>query len=118
MTKEQIENLNLGIAPVDAQTLLMVESAFNWINDNTCLDIDHNDDQVLSALPANVKLFVIKYFDLMSMRPGITSESLGGMSQSFDTANKSNLLWEYAYELFGNSMRSQMSFVPAKSRWQ
>lgn len=117
MTKEQVENLNLGIAPVDAQTILMVESAFEWINTNTILNIAYNDESVLAKVSSAVKLFVIKYFDLMSMRPGITSESLGGMSQSFDTNNKSELLWQYAYELLGDSLKSQMSFVSAKSRW-
>ena len=118
MTREQVENLNLGIAPIDTQTLLMIESAFNWINDNTTYHIDVDDEKALNTLKANIKLFVIKYFDVMNMRPGVSSESLGGMSQSFDSTTKSDLLWQYAYELLGNCVKSQMSFVSAKSRWQ
>lgn len=117
MTKEQIEKLDLGISPVDARTALMVESAFNWINDNTSHKIDCNDDLVLEQLGANAKLFIIKYVDVMAMSAGVTSESLGGMSQSFDSATKTDLLWQYAYELLGDSLRSQFSFTSAKRRW-
>lgn len=117
MTKEQVEKLELGIMPVDVRTVLLVESAFSWINDNTALNIEYNNDEALGMLSANVKLFIIKYVDLMCLSTGVTSESLGGMSQSFDTSNKSDLLWQYAYELLGNSLRSQFSFTPAKSRW-
>ena len=118
MKKEQVERLSLGIEPIDAQTVIMVESALEWVNNNTNLIIDYNDDEALSGLGANVKLFVIKYVELMGMNSAIASESLGGMSQSFNhTANKSDLLWQYAYELLGDVMTSQMSFVPAKSRW-
>lgn len=118
MKKEQVEKLNLGIDQVDARTVIMVESALQWVNSNTNLVIDSNDDEALSTLGANVKLFIIKYLELMGTNSLIASESLGGMSQSFNNnANKSDLLWQYAYELFSDSMGSQMSFVPAKSRW-
>lgn len=117
MEKNQVEKLNLGIEPIDAQTLILVESALQWINANTNLAIDYKKSEALDSVKANVKLFIIKYFELMNMNAGISSESLGGMSQSFNTNNKTDLLWQYAYELFGDSMISQMSFVPAKSRW-
>lgn len=117
MTKEQVEKLNLGIEPVDSRTIIMVESAFHWINDNTTLHIDYNSDDVLNSLDGNVKLFIINYIDVMNLRPGISSESIGGMSQSFENTSKSDLLWQCACELFGNFLKSQMSFVPAKSRW-
>lgn len=118
MKKEQVEKLNLGVDPSDAQTTIMVESAMQWINSNTNYAIDYNNDEALSSLNANVKLFIIKYIEIMGMNSMISSESLGGMSQSFNMNNKSDLLWQYAYELFGDSMMSQMSFVPAKSRWR
>ncbi|MBR5823732.1 MAG: hypothetical protein IKY67_06285 [Paludibacteraceae bacterium] len=117
MEKNQVEKLNLGIEPIDAQTLILVESALQWINSNTNIAIDYTTDEGLDGVKANVKLFIIKYYELMNMNAGVSSESLGGMSQSFNTNNKTELLWQYAYELFGDSMMSQMSFVPAKSRW-
>ena len=117
MTKEQIENLNLGIIPIDARVTLLIESAFHWVNDNTDLNIDYNDSQTLRNLTPNVKLFVLKYFDVMSISPGVSSESIEGLSQSFDSSSKSDLLWQYAQELLSDHMKSQMSFVCAKSRW-
>ena len=118
MTSQQVENLNLGISPVDIRTTLMIESAFHWINDHTILNIDFNSDEALALLPANVKLFVIKYFDVMNMPTGVSSESIEGLSQRFDTSNKSDLLWQYAYELFGDRLKPQMSFTSAKKKWR
>lgn len=117
MTELQVENLKLGITPIDARSILLIESAFNWINDNTTLTIDFNDDAVLEKLSANVKLFVIKYVDLMMLSAGVVSESIEGLSQSYNTANKSDLLWQYANELLGNYLKSQMTFTCSKRRW-
>ena len=117
MTKEQVKKLNLGIAPIDDRVVLLVESAFHWVNDNTVLSIAYNDDQALNELTPNVKLFVLKYFDVMSLDGAVSSESIEGLSQSFSTSNKSDLLWQYAYELFGDKLKSQMTFTTAKSRW-
>lgn len=117
MTREQVTNLKLGILPVDDRTILFVESALNWVNNNTSLTIDYNDDEVLNKLPANVKLFVIKYIDLMTLSAGVSSESIEGLSQSYDTTSKADLLWQYANELLGSYMRSQMTFTSAKSGW-
>lgn len=117
MTKEQVERLNLGLEPIDARSILLVESGLNWVNDNTDLNIDYNSDESLNSLPASIKLFVIKYIDLMLMPTSVTSESIEGLSQSYNTSNKSDLIWQYAYELLGNHICSQMSFVSAKKRW-
>lgn len=117
MTKEQVEKLDLGIGPIDSRVILLVESAFHWINDNTDLNVNYDENQVLEKLSPNIKLFIIKYFDLMTMSAGVSSESIGGLSHSFDTTNKSDLLWQYATELLGNNLKSQMSFVSAKPRW-
>jgi hypothetical protein len=59
----------------------------------------------------------MKYFDVMMMGAGVTSESIGGLSQSFDSTSKDNLLWQYAESLLGKWLKSQMSFVQAKRKW-
>ena len=117
MTNGQVNSLNLGITPIDSRVILLIESAFHWINDNTVLNINYNDNEVLSSLSPNIKLFVLKYFDVMSMTAGISSESIEGLSQSYDTTNKSDLIWQFAYELLGEHLKSQMQFVSAKKRW-
>lgn len=117
MTEEQVKSLKLGISPIDDRAILLIESGFEWINRNTSLTIDYDDSEALSKLPANVRLFIVKYFDIMAMTGGVTSESIEGLSQSFDTTNKSDLIWQFAEELLGEHITSQFSFVSAKKRW-
>ena len=117
MTNQQVENLKLGIAPINDHVILLVESGLHWVLDNTTLTFDINNDEDLKALHPNVKLFLIQYFDIMSMRPGVSSESISGLSQSFDTTDKSTLIWQYANELLGPWLNSQMTFYQAKKRW-
>lgn len=116
MTKEQAAKLNLGI-PLNDSVLLIVESALTWVLDNTTLDFDINKDEDLTQLPANVRLFVVKYHELMSTSEGVTSESIEGLSQSFNTSNKSGLIWQIAESLLTKWLKSPVSFVPAVSRW-
>lgn len=117
MTNQQVQNLKLGIAPINDRTVLLVESGLHWVLDNTTLDFDMNNDADLEALHSNVKLFLIQYIDIMSMRPGISSESISGLSQSFDSTDKSTLLWQYANELLSQWLKSQMTFYQAKRKW-
>lgn len=118
MTKEQIESLKCGIEPIDDRVILLIESGFNWINENTTLKIDYNSDDELNNLPANVKLFLVSYCDVMAMPVGVSAESIEGLSQSFDTSkSKADLLMQLASEILGGYMKSQMSFVSAKKRW-
>lgn len=117
MKKEQVEKLKLGITPIDDRTVILVESGLNWVLHNTTLEFDVNSDTDLEALHPNVKLFLIHYFDIMSMPAGVSSESISGLSQSFDTTTKTNLIWQFAYELLDEWLKSQMSFYQAKKRW-
>jgi hypothetical protein len=89
----------------------------HWVLDNTTLDFDINNDDDLKALHPNVKLFLIQYFDIMSMNPSVSSESISGLSQSFNTTDKSTLIWQYANELLSPWLKSQMLFYQAKRRW-
>ena len=82
MTEEQVRNLNLGFTSVDARTVLMVESAIEWVNTNTTLNLSLGDQA--TGLPASVKLFINKYVEIMDRSAGVSSESVGGLSQSFD----------------------------------
>nr|DAP16441.1 MAG TPA: hypothetical protein [Caudoviricetes sp.] len=117
MTKEQAELLKLGFS-IDDTALLIVESALQWVLDNTTLQFDINKDDDLKALPANVRLFVVKYKEVMSTDIGVSSESIEGLSQSFNTGDKNNLLWDIAYSLLGDCLISPVSFVSAVDRWK
>ena len=91
-------------------------AALEWLQTNTTLDFDPEKEE---TLPAGAKLFIEKYADIMSLRPGIASESLGGASQSF-SGNASSLLWQYARDLIGaeNLKAGGIRFFSAKRRWR
>lgn len=117
MTVEQAKTLNLGIQPIDEKTCLRIESAFNWVLENTTLKFDINNLEELKVLPAQVRLFVSDYNDLMSVGNGVTSESIEGLSQSFKTDSKGAQIWELAETLLGKWLVSRVQFVPAVRRW-
>lgn len=98
----------------DTETRIMVDAAISWVRENTTLVIDPT-----AELPSNVKLFVVKFCDLMSTSVGVASESLGGMSQSFSTSGGTALiLSDLATQLFGADYKGRNRFVSAVSRWK
>lgn len=108
--------INAGIPIDDAPTAaLYAAAALDWIECNTTLVVERDK---LDSLPAGAKLFILKYGSIMSTDTTVTSESLGGMSQSFSAESRSNLLYDLATEFLGDYMKSAVSFVPATSRWQ
>ena len=117
MTKTQIELLHLGIAPIDDRAILIVESGLEWVKENTTLEFDMNNDNDLAALPSVVKLFIVKFFDVQMISGGISSESIEGLSQSFDTSDKSALIWQFAEELLSPYLKGRVRFVSAKNRF-
>lgn len=93
------------------QTALLADAALEWITEHTTL-------KSAAELPPSAKVFLLKYMVLMQQSTGVTSESLAGMSQSFDTTEKGLQLVQLARELMGAYMNSDVHFVSAKGRWQ
>ena len=118
LTKEKVESLKLGIAPIDERVILIVESGLEWVKENTTLEFDVNSTEDLEALPSCVRLFITKFFDVQMLGTGVASESMEGMSQSFDTSDKSAMLWQFAEELLEPYLKSRVRFVAAQSRWR
>ena len=117
VTADNFTSIGLPLNSTDEITVLTVNSAFEWVKTHTVLEFDIDDTESLKALPSAVKLFVMKYVDIMNLSAGVTSESLGGMSQSFDTSASAALLWQYAQELLSDWLKSQVSVFPAKRKW-
>lgn len=113
LTAEQVNGLNMGVNPNDPQELLMVEAALEWVEDNTSYKVDYDN---LTETPANIRLFVIKYMELMSGMAGVQSESIEGLSQS-KKGQIGKVLKEYAEQLLGVWLNSSVGFIPAVSRW-
>ncbi len=117
MTEADLKRLNIPIEPIDAIACMYAESALEWINQHTNLEYDLNN--MPESLPSNVRLFILKYSELMSNNPGVTSESISGLSQSFvSSSDVSLILWGYAKELFGDDMPGGMRAVPTASAWE
>lgn len=119
MTVEELEALEL---PVDSspETALYCDSAIDWLIENTILEIDKgNLQETVKALPSGAKLFICKYFEIMSIGgTGVASESIGGMSQSFTNENKNVLLWQQAKDLIGiKYLKGQVKSIPNVSKW-
>lgn len=88
------------------------ESALEWISKNTTFDV------TTDPLPASVEMFIGKYAEVMGLRPGVASESISGLSQSF-SGDISTLLKQYASELIGEEyMMSEVRFVQAVDRYK
>lgn len=117
MTAAELKEAGVPIEAEDALTVLKAESAIEYISNNTTLTADITDADTIKALPAQAKLFIVKYCALMNAETGVSSESLGGMSQSFDTSNRDGLLLDLASSLLGPYMKSQMRFTQASRRW-
>ncbi len=118
MTVRQIELLKLGISPIDDRVVLIVESGLEWVKQNTTLEFDMENDEDLKALPSSVRLFLTKFFDIQQVSVGVTSESIEGLSLSFDTSDKSALIWQFAEELLTPYLKSRIRFVTAEKRWK
>lgn len=117
MTVEELKALALPIKANDT-TALYVDAAIDWVNTNTTLVIDKkNLKDSVAALPAGAKLFICRYYDVMSTDGNVVSESIGGMSQTFSTESKTAQLYKLASELMGEYLKGQVSSIPNVSKW-
>lgn len=116
ITADDFATIGLPIENPDAYTVLVVNSAFGWLEANTMLQIDTDSVDSLKALPPVAKLFVLKFLDIMSLGTGVSSESIDTLSHSFES-DKSALIWQYAQELLAGYLKSQVSVTTAKRKW-
>lgn len=113
MTKEQIENLKLGISPIDDRTILIIESGIDWLKKNTTLDCGN-----IAALPSCARLFLVKFFDVNMLNRTVSSESIEGLSQSYRSESMNDMLWDIADETVGDYLKGRVRFVSAVNRWR
>ena len=98
-------------------TLLSALAALEWVRDNTVLELDLTDIESIACLPANAKLFVVKCTELNTVRAGVTSQSIEGLSLSFSGTSRTDALWELARSLLSSYLKSQLRVYPALRRW-
>jgi len=117
MTVQELQALKLPIDATD-ETCLYVEAAIDWLIANTTLEINKKTlKDSIAALPAGAKLFLCRYYEIMSANDMVASESIAGMSQTFKTDTKNSLLYAYASETIGAYLKGQVSSIPNVSKW-
>lgn len=106
----------------DNESLLRAEAALDFINENTTLTADFYDMESLRKLPAAAKLFITKFGDILARQHGITSESLGGMSQSFGYTDYYDELWDLLDSLLEPWLKKDknrgLKVFQAKDKWR
>lgn len=117
MNADILISAGITVPDSDAMAVLKAEAALDWMLANTTLAFSKDDAQSIAALPACAKLFVVKYSEAMSLREGVASQSIEGLSMSFNTADKDTVLWQLARSLLSGYLKSQVRVYPAKRRW-
>ncbi len=118
MTATQVKSLNLGFDTVDDTTVLVVETALEWVLNNTTLEFDIDSDDLADNIPSSVKLFIKKFAEMQTTTAGISSESIEGLSQSYDTSDKTEAIWNMAETLLYPYLKSRVRFVCTENRWR
>lgn len=109
LTKEQLD-----AAGISADNPLYAEAALEWMNANTVLDV-HD----LEGLPASAKLFTAKFCELQKRRPGVASESIESLSQSFTAGSDGAAgIWDLANALLSPYLKRGARFVQASAKWR
>ena len=115
MTAEEFKSLGL---PVPDSAQLYVEAGLEWLRDNTTLNADFADMETIKALPSSARLFLVKFCEICERDPGITSESVGPMSQSFTADSVAKQTAALARQLLKAWLRSNVQFIPCQRRWR
>lgn len=114
MTAEEFKRLNL---PVEASDQLYVESALEWLRDHTILELDISNLETIKALPSSARLFLVKFSEICNRDLGVSSESIGPMSQSFTTDSLSKQTMSLARQLLKAYLKPNVHFIPCSRRW-
>ena len=118
ITAKQLTAAGIPVAEGDAIAALHAEAALDWMLANTTLQFNKADAAAITALPACAKLFVVRFGEIMDQKPGVTSESIEGMSQSFDASKDAvSSIWAQAKVLLSGHLKSQVHVTPARRRW-
>lgn len=93
-------------------------AALEYIAENTTLTVDLDDAATLKTLPFSAKLFISRYDEIVSASSVVASESIEGLSQSFNTGDKSAMLSDLLNTLLGGYLKGKIQFMPATKRWR
>ena len=112
MTAEQFSELGIAVS-----SPLIGNAALEWLKENTTLEFEIDNVETVKALPSSAKLFVLKFDEITSTSSVVASESIEGLSQSFKTGDKTDMIWDLANSLLGGYLKGRIKFVSATRRW-
>ena len=115
MTKEELLEANIYLDDYDSKTLLFFEAGLEWLENNTSVTVDRSN---LGALPACAKAFLVQFVPIASRSENIASESIDGLSRSYNSGDKKTLILDLASSLLGKYLVGQVRFISAKKRWE
>lgn len=113
ITLEQFKEYGITVSDT-----MIGNAALEYIADNTTLTVNLDDATTLEALPFTAKLFISKYEEVISASSVVASESIEGLSQSFKTGDKADMLSDLASTLLGGYLKGKIKFISAKRRWK
>ena len=96
---------------------LIVKAGLEWLAEHTTIPVDLEKPEEYITLPARAQLFIRKYGELMQRSTGVTSQSIEGLSMSFDSSGHESAVWSLANTLLSGDIKSQVRVFPAKRRW-
>lgn len=118
MTIDDYRKAGILIAGDETAAPLIAEAGLDWMREHTTLEFDKADPESIKTLPACAKLFVVKYAETMRRASGMVSQSIEGMSMTFDSSGDvSDSIMALARTLLSGYLKSQVRFFPAQRRW-
>ena len=113
ITAEQFKEIEISV-----KSNIIGNAALEWLKKNTTLEINMDDVKSVEALPFAAKLFISKYSEIMGSPSVVSSQSIEGLSQSFNQTDKGTLIWQVAEELLSDYLVGRVRFVAATSKWR
>lgn len=113
MTVEEWKEAGFSIT----DTSLYLEAGLEWLEEHTTIQLEEHTVDCIKALPSKAKLFLLEFSEIMQRESGIESESIPGMSQSFQEKGKDELIWKLAKVLLKGQLQSTVTVLPARKRW-
>lgn len=98
-------------------TSLYLEAGLEWLEEHTTIDLEEYTVETIKALPSKAKLFLLEFSDIMQRETGIVSESIAGMSQTYEEQGKDAMIWNVAKTLLKGQLKSTITVLPARKRW-
>lgn len=116
MTLDELKEIVMPIKK-DETKLLYFEAAIEWLKENTTLKFNTTVESI-NKLPANVRLFLLRFCDLIVRDVTVQSESIPGLSQSFKSDNMDILLWSLAKSLISQYLKGRCKITPCSQKWR